>query len=342
MAQRFSILGAELIRRGGAFELLTTGSLASEFNLPQSPLIRTIDDTELRTPLTSWLMLAAVFLRVSLGAYRRVHLAGAGRAATALFWACRVSGTPVSCTFASRTLEMASYGRGKDKTRWVQLLNRVDRIDVLNPGHNLVEWREKIFVSPCSFPSRMETLPQVFAQARDRLVVFCGAMEAVKNPFLALDIVDVYISTTGDRISILFFGDGPLKPGMKERIDAFNARHGDSRASFGKSDQLGEVLARANVFLSLQEADNYPSQALLEAMLMGCKFIATDEGDTHLMLPPTESRNSLVNSRSPYAFLHAMRVAFEDTVASHINADFARDTHSLARFAEYFTRFVHD
>jgi glycosyltransferase involved in cell wall biosynthesis len=47
---------------------------------------------------------------------------------------------------------------------------------------------------------------------------------------------------------------------------------------------MAEVLADAKVFLSLQQWDNYPSQSLLEAMLCGCCVVATDVGDTRLLV----------------------------------------------------------
>lgn len=75
---------------------------------------------------------------------------------------------------------------------------------------------------------------------------------------------------------------------------------------------------------------------------MGCKIIATDEGDTRLLLPSNEARNAAEKSRDPSAFLDAMRVAFADETPSDVNASFVRDQHNLSRFSKYFLDFVND
>jgi glycosyltransferase involved in cell wall biosynthesis len=48
-----------------------------------------------------------------------------------------------------------------------------------------------------------------------------------------------------------------------------------------------EIMRRSKIFLSLQEKENYPSQALLEAMVSGCAIIATDVGETRKLLDET-------------------------------------------------------
>ena len=48
----------------------------------------------------------------------------------------------------------------------------------------------------------------------------------------------------------------------------------------GWSEQVESVLSQAVAFVSLQRIDNYPSQALLEAMASGMAVVATDVGMT--------------------------------------------------------------
>lgn len=45
-----------------------------------------------------------------------------------------------------------------------------------------------------------------------------------------------------------------------------------------------DVLPTAEVFFSLQDINNYPSQSLLEAIACGCYIIASDEGDTRTLV----------------------------------------------------------
>jgi glycosyltransferase involved in cell wall biosynthesis len=342
MAQRFSMLGGELIRRGENIELLTSKSLASEFGLPNSSKVIVLDDTKVQLTLKSWILLLRLIGLIFLGCYRQVHLAGAGRLFLPLQLACRFSRTRLSCTFASRTLDMASYGNPKNRLTWLRILNRVDKIDVLNPGHDLIKWKDKISVSPCSFPSKIRNLPTHFPESKSNVAVFCGAFEKTKNPILALEILDSYVSETGDRITCAFFGKGSLLPHVSKRIGELNAKHGGELAYLGQISKLGETLASATVFLSLQEYDNYPSQAVLEAMLMGCKIIATSDGDTKLLFPKDEPRNAAIASRDSLQFVDAMRIAFADNKASLANFHYVSENHNLDRFADYFIRFLNE
>lgn len=342
MAQRFSIVGAELIKMNKDFELITTRSLVSEFNLPTSPNIHVIEDMGNKITMRSWITILMVLIRISASRYKQIHLAGAGRLTQFIVWGTRISSARLSCTFASRTLDMASYGRETDRKKWIDLLNSVDQIDVLNPSHDLHRWKEKISVSPCSFPSKSDRLPKRFENPKRRVAVFCGAFEAYKNPILAIEIIESYITHTKSDVKLVMFGKGTLDSKVERRIEAINTKFGRQVASLEKSDLLGVTLASANVFFSLQEIDNYPSQSVQEAMLMGCKVIATHEGDTALLVPSEGNVNYLVDSRTPEDFLPAMRSAFADLTAATSNVDFINRHHSLKRFLSYFTAFVED
>lgn len=340
MAQRFSIVGSYLVERGYNFELLTTASVAEEFNLPSVKNSIILDDLKGSISLASWFTALWVIVRIMLARFGQVHLAGSGRLLKPVILAARLSGTRISCTFASRTLEMASYGREDDRNAWIQTLNSVHKIDVLNPGHDLHEWECKISVSPCSFPSKLNNLPEAFENNKKKLVVFCGAFERNKNPILAIDIVEEYIRATGDNVGIAMFGKGSLSGAVLDRISELNAKFQRPVASLLPPDKLGEYLSSANVFLSLQEIDNYPSQSVLEAMLMGCKIIATDVGDTKLLFPVGVPHNFAVASREPADFVQAMRVAFSDMSASADNVNFVKTVHTLERFSKYFIDFI--
>ena len=68
----------------------------------------------------------------------------------------------------------------------------------------------------------------------------------------------------------------------EERLRAAAARR--PNIQIGREWSVAEALADAKVFLSLQQWDNYPSQSLLEAMLSECCIVATDTGDTRLLV----------------------------------------------------------
>jgi glycosyltransferase involved in cell wall biosynthesis len=101
------------------------------------------------------------------------------------------------------------------------------------------------------------------------------------------------------------------------------------------------IMRRSKIFVSLQEIENYPSQALLEAMISGCAIIATDVGETRRLLDETcavlipydpaalaESITYLLKNpshRKKMAIAGQRRVLSEQTVE---------------RFADYFLKLV--
>ncbi|WP_323751987.1 glycosyltransferase [Marinobacter sp.] len=340
MAQRFSYLGGYLTSRLDGFEVLTTKSLVDSLELKVNDKVKVIEDGGDLFSLKNFFVLSLVLSRILFRKYSQVHIAGAGRLIKIIMPLCKFSNTKVSCTFASRTLEMASYGDRNAKKQWVEVLEAVDAIDVLNPSHDLKGWAEKISVSPCSFPSKRNLIDACFSDMREETVVFCGALEKTKNPILALDIVDRYLELYGGGLSIVIFGSGSLKEQVENYAQKLNEKYVRNVVVFGEQSQLVSTLSKASVFFSLQEYDNYPSQSMMEAMLLGCKVIATDEGDTRLMLPKDEAMNAVVASRESEDFMFSLHAALSDSTASKINSKFIDESHSVERFSDYFCGFV--
>lgn len=340
MAQRFSLVGANLIEIGANVELLTTRSLGEEFGFGGQPRVYLIEDTGGKLPLKSWFLLIWILLRICFGRFRQVHIAGAGRLLKPIIFATRISRTRLSCTFASRTLDMASYSRDADRRKWTYLLDAVDAIDVLNPGHDLERWKEKISVSPCSFPSKKDQLGQFSTHEKERTAVFCGALVNNKNPLLALDIVEKYWETYGEVTKLIIFGKGALEIEVRNRMVSINNKIGSDVVQFGKFDGFSDALGKANVFFSLQEFDNYPSQSAMEGMLMGCKVIATNEGDTKILLPQNEPLNAVVDSRDAVDFVSPLKQANAVLSPSRENARHIEKNHNIERFSKYIGSFL--
>lgn len=177
---------------------------------------------------------------------------------------------------------------------------------------------------------------------KEKTAVFCGALEKNKNPLLALDIVYRYWQTYGDVTKLIIFGKGTLEQEVRQKMQVINDEVGRDVVSFGSFAGFSAALQEANVFFSLQEFDNYPSQSLMEGMLMGCKVIATDEGDTRLMLPENEPRNAIVRSRDAVDFISHLRRANEDLRPSLQNARHIEQNHNIDRFKDYFNDFLNE
>jgi glycosyltransferase involved in cell wall biosynthesis len=107
-------------------------------------------------------------------------------------------------------------------------------------------------------------------------VVFVGRLIPEKNPGLFVEACALVRARVPD-VRFFLLGDGELKADVTARL---RARGLESCTQIGWSDRVEDVLAEALVFVSLQRLDNYPSQAVLEAMACGAAVVATDVGLT--------------------------------------------------------------
>jgi len=232
---------------------------------------------------------------------------------------------------------MAAYGDERAVGRWRSLLDAADRIDVLNPGHDLVEWSDKISVSPCSFPARLVG-KEILLRDKEALLVFSGALEASKNPLLAIDIGRA-ARRINENIRLVIFGRGSLRAECEARAAKVNREFGSEVILFGEQDHYFTTLARASVFLSLQDYDNYPSQSLMEAMRFGCRCICTADGDTRLLFP--RSNDSIfIDSRDSGDFVEACVAMSSIVEPSSSNSMHIMKSFTLRRFSSYFDDFL--
>lgn len=114
------------------------------------------------------------------------------------------------------------------------------------------------------------------SSAKHPWVAFSGRLIEEKNPRLFVEACALIQGRVPEARFVLL-GDGPLR----SEIDALIGRCGLSACTqVGWREDVEEVLGGARVFASLQRMDNYPSQALLEAMSCGTAVVATDVGLT--------------------------------------------------------------
>lgn len=162
-----------------------------------------------------------------------------------------------------------------------------DRIDCLYPSATESVQRRfpmcRVTTTPCP-----GTLLDVFVPVeKKKVIAFVSRWVEVKNVRLFFDSVltieeDLY--QAGYIVQLCGkSSDGQMEKYIARRLAS--ARHPEiiHCPGFIKPET---VLPEAELFLSLQDINNYPSQSLLEAISSGCYIIASDEGDTRRIVKP--------------------------------------------------------
>jgi glycosyltransferase involved in cell wall biosynthesis len=164
----------------------------------------------------------------------------------------------------------------------------------------------RIRVSSGSFVDTNRFRPR---EPKEPWVVFAGRLVEEKNPLLFVEACRLVRQQCGERLPGLRFfliGDGPFR----DEVGRALARHGLTNiVETGWRDDVETVLAGASLFVSLQRTDNYPSQALLEAMACECAVVATDVGQTRRLVD--ESVGALCRA-NPEAVASAVGRLLED------------------------------
>lgn len=122
----------------------------------------------------------------------------------------------------------------------------------------------------------------IFAPIRKkRQITYIARWERIKNPELFIDAIELAADTIRREGYTVVMGGNA-------KNEAYTREIKDRIAEKGLEDLIrtpGYVvsenyLPETEVFLSLQDFTNYPSQSLLEAISCGCYIIASDVGDT--------------------------------------------------------------
>jgi glycosyltransferase involved in cell wall biosynthesis len=146
------------------------------------------------------------------------------------------------------------------------------------------DFSSQINATPCSFIDYSKTS----IVKKEKVVCFSGRFTGGKGLDLIIAAIPLVLERHPD-IAIWLLGEGPLQP----LLDSFIQKEKVRSYHIHFEQNPTEYLKRSLVFLSLQEKENYPSQALLEAMACGNAIVATDVGDTRKLV--NESNGILVN-----------------------------------------------
>ncbi|MGI6790272.1 glycosyltransferase family 4 protein [Aminivibrio sp.] len=161
-----------------------------------------------------------------------------------------------------------------------------DKLDLLYPSFLETIWgkffEKKVIIAPCSFTDYKSFCFNSSSDSKKPHILFCGRLIEEKNPMLFLKAISKLKFVLIDKCwQVIIVGGGPLK----KEIDIFiRANHLDNIVTLMITNNTPPLFKEASIFVSLQKTENYPSQALLEAMGAKCCIIATDVGNTKLLI----------------------------------------------------------
>jgi glycosyltransferase involved in cell wall biosynthesis len=251
-------------------------------------------------------------------------------------------GIPYCFTFASNSLDMAGYGNERSRRRWQKLFSLAKNIEVLNPTNSVANYRGRKFITPTSFPYLPEfrEIPEdeYFNPQRNDLIVFCGSFVPQKNPLLALEGFTSFLERYAPEypsVQLALIGNGDQLAEVKERIEQINREYGVGRAVLVPETELVASLAKAKIFLSLQDYDNYPSQSLMEAMLFCNSIVSINNGDTRKLVDETKG-NFLLESKDEAALGEAIHRLLSGWQLNRQNREHILEKFSPQIFADYF------
>lgn len=176
-------------------------------------------------------------------------------------------------------LKFASY---KDKLSLLILSKLASHIDILYPSkldkfskYNNVK---NITYTPGSFTNLEEYKPT----KKKNIIVFASRLIEEKNPLLALKAVNLCRNELRtNQYKTLICGNGPE---LQSLIEYVNHNNINDLVEFKGYVNTKKIVSNACIFLSLQKNENYPSQSLLEAISSGCYIIASNVGDTSMIV----------------------------------------------------------
>jgi glycosyltransferase involved in cell wall biosynthesis len=192
----------------------------------------------------------------------------------------------------------------------------------------------KVRVAACSFTDTNRFNPGLH---KERLITFSGRLIPEKGPMLFVEALSRLKTDLPWRAVIA--GDGPLKGDLIEAVGRLVPNHA---VDVGPIADLSDVLAVSSIFVSLQVRENYPSQALLEAMASGNAVIATEVGETGKLVRHREN-GLLIPAGNPDALAEAIRTLLERPDFANLLAKKARETvlteHSEGRYLDHLLGF---
>jgi glycosyltransferase involved in cell wall biosynthesis len=220
------------------------------------------------------------------------------------------------------------------------VLQNADVLDFLSPSLSQdytkalggKKFKGKPVVTPNSFIDYVNYYPE---KTKEKWVIFSGRLESVKNPMLFLKAVKEFSKYYQNfDVRFLVMGTGSLQRKMQEYVYVHNLKNVEFKGLYTRS---WEIVRKSSVFASLQEEENYPSQSLIEAMACENGIVATDVGNTRLLV--TEKEGILVEPKPESVAQAFLELLSNPEMREKLGANARQKvlkTQTIERFMEWF------
>lgn len=139
-------------------------------------------------------------------------------------------------------------------------------------------------------------------------LLFVGRLVERKDPITPLLAVKM-LKEVEPEIKLHILGSGPLYPKMLELTKTYNLTK--NVIFHGLVTDTSAYLFYNAIFLATSPFTNYPSKSLLEAMSAGLAIIATDVGETHLLIKQFKN-GLLIPPKNPAALAQAILLLYRN------------------------------
>ena len=243
----------------------------------------------------------------------------------------------VNTFYAARVFE-----NGIQKVMFATTSLLSDRVDLLFPAEYEAlkkYYRSKpLSITPCPFTDLVTFRPA----AKSKTMVFLSRLVKGKNADLLIRAMTLIEDDLKEaHYKVIVAGDGPEFEVIERLVKDCGLEETVQLPGYVDPSAF---LPTAEVFFSLQDLNNYPSQSLLEAIACGCYVVATDVGDTQRLVSPEfgqlckSDAHSIAQAVRSYIFLDEE----SKKVASQKARTFAEATFDISRSVNHYEDMIRE
>lgn len=189
-------------------------------------------------------------------------------------------------------------------------------------------------ISPCSFADYSKC---IIGDKKIFEVAFCARLELDKNPMLYLEAAKEILKKYPE-LKFHLLGEGSLANEIRKFIDEYGL---STNINFQFHKNPPEVLKDTSVFVSIQSNTNYPSQSVLEAMACGNAIIASDVGDTQMLINDNNGKLIHLNVIDIIAAMDKFINDRKLTMSLGLNGhDYVLKNHTIEKYSNYFIKLI--